>query len=159
MGCSTSFPEPPQPYRRISSGSTTTIEALLPPFPTAAPLRLVVCAGSTVNGTVSAPWLNLELWCASGSTVRLTGNVNNVTIHVLAAGSTIDLKKVEYSALFVEGDITGGSTLSAGNIRKELDGPQLGTGLTPSSSSSFVPSQEPPRYEEYGGHLTVDKKK
>ncbi|KAJ3057280.1 hypothetical protein HK097_009939 [Rhizophlyctis rosea] len=157
MGCAVSFPDPPQPYRRVSSGSSATLEALLPPQPTAAPLRLVVTSGSTVNGTVDAPWLNLELWVASGSTVRFSGNANTVTIHALAAGSTIDLKKVEYGGLFVEGDVTGGSTLTPGKIvRREFERVPPGTG---SSFSAGVPCQEPPRYEEQGGQASSDRKK
>ncbi|KAJ3045289.1 hypothetical protein HDV00_011161 [Rhizophlyctis rosea] len=149
MGCCCSiYPEPPHPYRRISSGSTVPIETLIPVHPTPDPLRLVVTSGSTINGTINTPWLNLELWVHSGSKVKFQGSVGNVSVMCLSSGSTVDLKGVEYGGLFMEGDVAGGSVLSVGKVVRRDEGTQ---GLHAGGVGNFgvaSGSGAPPQYEE-----------
>lgn len=180
MGAEQSAFEPPQPYRRISSGSSAHIETLIPHDPTSECVRLVVTSGSSLTGEVNAPWLNLELWVKDGSKIKFKGKVNNIRIMYLHGGSTVDLGKVEYGRLYVEGDVTGGSNLTPGKVVKrgveQVVQPVGGTGwavLSPpaesssqgvttgggSSSSAQIPVGAPPQYEESGSSQVLSDRK
>ncbi|KAJ3036054.1 hypothetical protein HDV00_003101 [Rhizophlyctis rosea] len=180
MGADQSSFEPPPPNRRISSGSSAHIETLIPHEPTSEAVRLVVSGGSSLSGEVNAPWLNLEFWVNTGSKIKFKGKVNNIRIMYLNGGSAVDLGKVEYGRLLVEGDVMGGSSLTPGKVVKrspdQIVGPPGGTGwasLPPpapaassapvnnaqSASSSQIPLGAPPQYEDSGpSQFTSDRK-
>lgn len=110
------LPTPPAPGQETVKGAATRTISL------AGDGNFQVEGGSTLLGTVNAPKGTLDLRVGGRSTVKLTGEVGAVVIHLVDGKSTVDLSGLKAASVVVKGDINGSSEVSLNTPTADFGG-------------------------------------